>query len=258
MIDFAGQLPSPLPFVDTVPQWLGPVLLLIGTASLILWASQYAVDRLYSFNTANLQVVVLLSVVLGIVFTSLGALSEAGYVDQFSIMLVAAGRFVEGGAVIRGIRKLHYMITQRPFLENNEDLSTQFNHLVSRRELPSSLERFRPKIRYRLIQAGIGLTAVGIYIAVLWVNGLTQQTLYAVVLTWTLSVFMLAVLGLSWKLEYAEDQLSPSLIIGLLAASAGAQVYNHVNLVWDITGILVGTAAFLAGIVVGAVAVLLS
>lgn len=258
MIQFANQLPRPLPFVDTVPEWLGPTLLLIGTASLILWASQSAVDRLYSFNTESLEILVLISVVLGIVFTTLGALSRAGFVDQFSIMLVVAGRFVEGGAVIRAIRKLHYMITERPFLQNDEDLSTQIRYLASRRELPPALERFRPKIRYIAIRAVIGLTAVGIYITVLWMNGLTEQTLYAIVLTWTLSVFALAVLGLSWKLEYAEDQLAPSLIIGLLAASAGAQVYNYVNLVWDITGILVGTAAFLAGIIVGAFATILS
>lgn len=258
MTEFASQIPRPLPFVDTVPQWLGPTLLLIGIASLILWASQSAIDRFYSFETDTLHTFVLLSVVLGIVFTTIGGLSQAGYVDQFSIMLVAAGRFVEGGAIIRGIRKIHYMITQRPFLENSEAVSTQVRNLIYRRKLPPVLKRRWPKIRYIAIRGGIGLIAVGIYLAIIWNNGLTDETLYAIVLTWSLSVFALAVLGLSWKLEYAEENLSPSLIIGLLSASAGAQVYDYVNLGWDITGIIVGTVAFLAGIVFGAFAFLLS
>lgn len=238
-----AQLPRPLPLADSAPQWLGPAVLLIGVASLVLWASQIAVDKMFPAQTDGLRVLIRLLLTVGAVFTTIGAFTRAGYVGQFNLFLTGAGRFVEGGAVIRTIRKLHYWLTQRQFTGKGQD---------------SLIERFRPKIRYIAIRASIGLITVGLYFSALWLNGLTDDALYVMTLTWTLSVFVLVILGLSWTLEYAEDRLAPSLIIGLILISAGANIYDYVNLAWDLTGIIVGLGAFLLGIAFGAVAAIVS
>jgi hypothetical protein len=245
-----AQLPRPLPLADSAPQWLGPAVLLIGVASLVLWASQIAVDKMFPAQTDGLKILTRLLLTVGAVFTTIGALTRAGYFGQFNLLLTAAGRFIEGGAVIRTIRKFHYWLTERPFISEDTDSLIE--------EFRSFIEKRRPKIRYRAIQASIGLITVGLYFSALWVNGLTENTLYIITLTWTLSVFVLAVLGLSWKLEYAEERLAPSLIIGLILMSAGAHIYDYVNLAWDLTGIIVGLGAFLLGVVFGAVAAIVS
>lgn len=225
------QLPQPLPFVDEIPQWLGSTLLLVGMMILVMWALKRVLPTVSPLENEGSQVLLLLLAVVGVGATTAGALVRVGQFEPFVLFLVAAGRFVEGGAAVRGLRKMYFIVT---------NLS-----------LPGGTGSLRKRLQYIGIRAGIGFATLGLYLMVLVMTQSTSNLLYGIALTWTLSAFMLAVLGLSWKLESAEEQLAPSLILGLLAAFSGAQIFNYTNLLWDIYAIVIGSIAFLFGILTG-------
>lgn len=208
--------------------------MLFGMAAILLWGGLRLLDAVPVPGRGRQHVVLLWLVVLGTTFTVAGELLASDALGASALGLFAMGRFVEGGAAVRGLRKLAYVLRHRSF--------------------PGGAGGLKKKARYVAIRAAVGLVTTGALYGLLVAGGL-DAPLVLLTLAWTLGTFTMAILGLSWKLGSAEEQLSPSIIVGLLVAFGGATVFDYVNLLMDVTALLVGTGAFIGGVVLGAVAV---
>lgn len=220
--------PEPLPYIDTVPQWLGPTLMLLGTGLFVYWG----LERYFETGTPTGQLYALLTAV-GVTFTTAGALGITETLGMAAMVLFAVGRFVEGGASVRTLRKVSYV-------------ATNF-------ESPGGEGGLWQWVKHHLLLMATGTTTVGILYALLFIGG-TDPLLFEITLVWTMGTFITAVLGLSWKLGSAEG-MSSSLTLGLLLTFSGAAVYDYATLSADFLIIIVGFGAFLCGVLVGAVAV---
>lgn len=227
--------PEPLPFVDTAPTWLGPSLMLFGVAALVLWGVARILPRIPLIKHKKQQLVLLFLIVLGTTFTTAGALGVSRTLSTAALGLFAAGRFIEGGAAVRGFRKIIYLLRNQ--------------------SLPSDRKKLTQKVRYIAIRVSIGLITT-IFLYGIFLLNARSPPLFILTLVWTFGTFMLAVIGLSWKLGSAEEELPAPVITGLLATFSGATVYDYVTLAGDVTHILVGAVAFLIGTAVGIVAFL--
>ncbi|MFB6185450.1 MAG: hypothetical protein ABEI86_01100, partial [Halobacteriaceae archaeon] len=49
------------------------------------------------------------------------------------------------------------------------------------------------------------------------------QNPYMITLLWTMSILMTSIIGIAWKLEYVEDELGASGVIGVLLCVGGAE-----------------------------------
>lgn len=245
------QIPRPLPIVDTVPTWLGPGLLLFGTAAIVAWGIKYAIIEFLPDRTQGTQLLILLLLTIGVVFTTAGGLAQTGSVNIFVLLVIAIGRFIESGAVIRSIRKLYLLITTAA------GNSTKEKHAF-KSILLKIIERFLNKKYYIASRIGIGFATVGAYILILLINGFRTDITSSITLVWSLSVFSLAVIGLSWKLEAAEDTLSYTLVVGILAASSGSRIFNFVNLSGDVISIIVGSVGSILGLLAGVVGIVVN
>ncbi|MFB6185449.1 MAG: hypothetical protein ABEI86_01095, partial [Halobacteriaceae archaeon] len=67
------SVPQPLPYVDTVPSWLAPLMLLFGLASLLAWfLTRYVAP--YVARDEGTQTLLALLVAVGALFSGVGFL----------------------------------------------------------------------------------------------------------------------------------------------------------------------------------------
>jgi len=198
-------------FVDEVPRWLGPALIFFGIECLLgIFVSRHLI-RVHQHPPKEFQIAVWL-IILGVLFSTAGFTQIAGITPLFALLLLVLGRMIEGAATIRLLRKV-----EAAFKSGGGSGLSVFERLVS---------KFLSKLRYRAV---IGLVILVTYTAILYTvlfSPLHRSLQYDIALYWTVMVFTLSIIGLSWKLSDIQDELGSPLILGLFLCVAGAEVFN--------------------------------
>lgn len=229
MIEFVpGQVGV---FVDEVPRWLGPTLIFFGIESLLgIFVSQ-KLTRLSQHSPKEFQLAIYLAV-LGILFSTAGFTQIVGVTPLFALLLLVLGRMIEGAAVVRLLRKIEAAIES-----GGNSGQTLLERLVS---------KFLSKLRYRVLT---GLVTLATYTAISYTvlfGPLHRGLRYDIALYWTVMVFTLSIMGLSWKLSDIQDDLGSPLILGLFLCVAGAEVFNF-QAVGELATIVLGAIGHLLG-----------
>lgn len=183
-------------FFEYLPRWLAPALLVTGIALFLLgylrtfgpwWAQNWLGSAL---------------TVLGGVLIVLEAIPE--FTSVLMLLFFAFAKWFEGVGVIR-----IYRIIVGFFSTSQSDGSSVTKHVY----------------KYLLIGFIVLLTAWAIVLTVIF--GPFQLPLEnEIAIIWTVTIVLLAVVGMGFKLRSAAERLPLSLIAGFTLAAAGTEIYS--------------------------------
>lgn len=168
--------------------------------------------------------VVTASLAMGFLFAALSLLQSN--LDLYAVYLFLLFRTIEGAAAVRFYQKVaHIIVTQ---------------------SLPTS-NRFKKKAKHLLLVFAI--VAGGFGVALNIIANASGRTFpwYQLAVVYTIVSFLLAVLGVRWRLQLISDDINTPLIIGLALCIGGAEIFNFGSIFTEIAVISTGSITYQAG-----------
>jgi hypothetical protein len=220
-------------FIDEVPSWLGPALIFFGLECLLATFISRHLNRIYQHPPQEFRIAIWL-VILGTLFLTTGFSQVVGIAPLFAFLLLFFGRMIEGAAAIRLLRKVEAAI----------ESSRSSGPTLPERLLNKLLSKFR----YRALTGFVILVAYAAISYTILFGPLHQSLQYDIALYWTVMVFTLSIMGLSWKLSDIQSELGSPLLLGLFLCVGGAEVFNF-QFIGNLVTIILGTIGHFVGLV---------
>jgi hypothetical protein len=218
-------------YVDFVPPWLAPTIILTGL--LIVAAHAYA----SIFNALDLDSVgvsgyatnATAALFLGTAFAGVVGVAPWYLAGNWVLigLLGFLGQWIQGIAAVRFLQKVWIFVSERRLAGSG---------------LPKRLGYFL------IVYFVIALLVWGVIVAFVFTETLDSVT-YSVTLVWTLVVFVTSLAGLVWRLKGARKSMSTPLLVGFVLMIAGAAIQN-LSLLAEINVFLLGTAGYWGGYLV--------
>lgn len=211
-----GPVPPNLPVVAMI---LGLEIMFFGIVSLSI-EDIPLVDAMPSRE----QRVVTASLALGFFFAALSLLQSD--FDLYALYLFLLFRTIEGAAAVRFYQKVaHVILTQ---------------------SLPAS-SRFKKKAKHLLLVFAV--VAGGFGVALNIIANASDRTFpwYQLAGVYTVVSFLLAVLGVRWRLQPITDDINTLLIAGLAMCIGGAEIFNFGSIFTEIAIISAGSVTYQIG-----------
>lgn len=228
-----NTFPVQIGFVlDETPVWLGPMLVFFGLKILLTeFVGQHILTtRRYSLIEVRLGSY---SFMLGTLFATAGFTQSQGVTGLFILVLFVAGKVVEGAAAIQLLIKIKNIATAPA--AGNQSL------------VVSVKEKIISVLRYRVSLALVSIAFYSLVILSLVYGPVKQNLLTDLALYWTIALFTTTILGLSYKLNYAQEELGSVVILGLFLCVSGSEVYNY-GIVNQILTVVIGSVGHLIGL----------
>ena len=194
--------------VDYVPVWLGPALLAIGLALVMMTFGSFSFSS--ESRSMTLTGAMLLCAIGGGALMLVPFYVRRTYI--FAAGLLFAGRWIEGVAATRLVSKIIRFISGT----GSGGISATI----------------RRRFRRGAIVFGVLLITGWAAVWVLVLGPVVISRTYDLTLIWTLMVAVLSVLGLGFKFSsvdsrvYSVDRRFIPMVIGLILAVTGAELYN--------------------------------
>jgi len=216
---------------DFVPRWAGPTAIFFGVELLLLGAVRQALPRTFAFWTrlnSREEVVVTGGFALGILFSASAVLRHFDGLWAYATLLFCLGQLISGAAAVRLYKKLIYISREHSFPGNLHD-----------------------KVKKILLWLSVILIAG--WLLFLYLSGTEIYGGEGLQFIWTFVVFSMAVLGITFKLRYADAQLNKYLKAGFVLCIGGASIFNIRPGILDIFSIILGSIAYMIGFWIAAV-----
>lgn len=230
----SGMLGLPLQLsviFDFIPKWAGPTAIFLGVELLLLGAVQQALPRTFAFWTrlnSREELVVTGGFALGMLFCASAVLRRFESLWAYATLLFCLGQLISGGAAVRLYKKLIYISRERRF--------------------PGNIHN---KVKKVLLRFGVLLIAG--WLVFLYLSGTEIYGGKSLQFIWTFVVFSMAILGITFKLKYADAQLNKSLKTGFVLCIGGASIFNIQPALLDIFSTLLGSIIYMIGFGIAAV-----
>jgi hypothetical protein len=241
--------------LDYEPPWLGPAIMLIGAALLIL-------SYLFYQKSHTLQLGVIVAI------ATVAALPWAWQNSQLIVILLSfTGSWFQGVGTVRGYLKLkHYagkiksgLTRLRSRLGSQSARESTSN--AARSGNSSMLGSMPKKALWWLVFQLLGLlavvTSVWVGVGLSTIGPLTIPTLTTdIVIVWTLLTAFGAFLGLGWRFWSVRGAFPATSLIGVICIAAGAEIYNFRTLETEVALFLAAKGVYVLGFL-GAVALVI-
>lgn len=213
--------------VDFVPPWLSTAAILTGLTVVFvhLYAEIFRAFDIPSTGALGYVTNAGSALFLGVAFAALVGVVPWYLAGNWVLVGVLGflGQWTQGVSAVRFIQKLLTVLTERRF--------------------PGSVRR---RIGFSLLSfLVVVLLAWGVIYALVFTGTLGSPT-YALVLFWTLVVFVTSLLGLLWRVRGAYGSVPTLLLVGVVLMIAGASVHNFTFLT-SIRLLLLGNVGYVSG-----------
>lgn len=221
----AGAPPLQLGFLIEMPPLLGPILVGVGCAILLL---QY----LHTYHLPNLpassrtdyhrQARIVAPTVLGILLLVLGMLVRYQTVWAFIVVLFAIGRAIEGAVTVRTYRRILYYLSQiLAALTLRRSAGTDGN-----------TGGFVSYVLRRIAYQSIAFLVImgGITFATITVSVTASPVTYALPVIWATLISTTTIFVFLWDVRSVLDHIDPILVVGLLFCVLGAELHDFTNI----------------------------
>lgn len=216
---------------DFVPEWAGPTAIFFGIELLLLGAVQQALPRTFVFWTrlnSREELVVTGGFAIGLLFTTSAVLRYFNALWAYATLLFCLGQLISGAATVRLFKKIIYISREQ--------------------QLPGNLH---DKVKRMLFRVSVILIAgwlVFLYLSETRVYG--NKSLQFI---WTFVIFSMAVLGITFKLNYADAQFNRYLKTGFILCIGGASIFNIQPVLLDIVSMILGSVVYMIGFWIAAI-----
>lgn len=189
---------------DYIPRWLGPAAVFLGT-ELILGAALTTVFPVLRTEVfpSWFRFLIVGAFVLGALFAVIGVLRLYGYLWAYVAVLVALGSALQAASQVTFFVRGYILLTEGRWT--------------------GSLREKLPKVLASLF---VTLAAVTIAIRILVDGPFVYDWATELLITWTVMMFLSAVIGAAWQLRYLKHSYRQPLFVGMVLLFAGTEVYN--------------------------------
>lgn len=220
--------PIQLSFVlDFIPPWAGPAAIFIGVEIILLGLAKQTFSQIFPFwNRLNPreEAAIVGGFGLGVLLSAGAVLRHFEILWLYATLLFCLGQIINGAGAVRLYKKLLYMARER--------------------EIAGS---WRSKIKKALLRLFVIVLAGWMIILILGGTNIYRGQTSSLQFVWTFVVFMMAALGIAFKLDYATDVLNVRLRVGFILCVAGASIYNLNPFVLDLLALVLGSIAYSVG-----------
>ena len=221
-------------WIDSVPLWLAPLLVLLGVELILIYHIQQSVyvvprDNTDLQHTDKISIptrdykLLISGLTFGILLSAIAVIQNYQISNWYIILLLFCGRAIEGVAAIRFYKKMVRFTRSRRWGGD-----------------------FGAKIKHKL--TAIFIIFIGLYfIGYAIVNGPFLRSLgYTIQFIWTIVTLFVTFIGLHWKLRPVRDKFDQKIIFGVILFTTGAELFNFAFI-----GQLIATLAGAFGYTIG-------
>jgi len=220
-------------FIETTPSGLPILVIVLGLEFIFFGVVDMAKSDVPIIDSMPPQErkMVSLCLALGFLFAALSLLQSN--LSVYAVYLFLLFRTLEGAAAVLFYQKVAHVITNR--------------------SLPSST-RFKEKAKHLLLVFAIVAGGLGVAFHLLADASGTNFPWYQLAGVYTIVSFLLAILGVRWRLQPLSDDMNTPLIVGLALCIGGAEIFNYGSIFTEIAitglGVLTYQAGFWAAVVI--------
>lgn len=232
-----------LQIVPAVPSWLPPAVVLVGMELTFLWIAKEELLPQISptIGVTNLErKAILVTFVSGVLITSMPLIQVFGLRAPFMILLFALGQSIEGVASIRF------------YVRVGQWLNSEGSGLDSK-WAKARLTELKYRFKYRVFIYFTILFSVSLIVSLLSVTNLRIPPLRIFALFWTISMLIISVFGLNWKLRDIDNQLPRTARLGLILAISGAVTFGFGSWEIELAAQAIGAVGYALGFWYGAI-----
>jgi len=223
-------------FLNSVPGWLAPALVLIGIELVLIRYIEQSVnvvarrpeidDNSSTGMTAlphrDYQLLIG-GLTLGILFSAIAVIQRFQISNLYAMLLLFCGRAIEGVVAVRFYKKVVRFLRTR--------------------QLSGDLAK---RVRHKLTM--LFIIVVGVYLlGYALLRGPFLRSLgYTIQFVWTVTTLFLTAFGLRWKLRPVQDRFDRKVILGVILFVTGAELFNYTFL-GELAATVVGSLGYTVG-----------
>lgn len=230
--------------VPAVPVWFPAAVIFFGIEFLLIWYFQSVLDRsstgLSEAVTSRERRLIIGSLVVGYLFLAVAFIRQYASVASLSMYLFFLTRVMEGAASLRFFKKIF------EFLSGGSSGASPMRAIFT---------WFLPRIKYWLLSLFVGLVTISLMVHVLTRDAVIQEPKFKIALIYTLGSFLIAVLGVAYRLRSTPEVFNRVAKFGIILCLAGAAIYDYGTLAGEFVAWGVGIAGYTVGFWVAAVVI---
>jgi hypothetical protein len=213
--------------LDTVPEWVAPILVILGIEIIIGRKIVLAIGNLQKTRQVQItnreQRAIIGGLTLGILFSALAVIQKVQISNEYAILLLFCGRAIEGAAAIRFYKKIIVFLRDGKYSGS----------IVS-------------KVKHKLTILFILSITIFVFIYILIDGPIFNSIGYSVQFLWMISVLSITTLSLRWKLRPVWGIVDRKSLIGVLFFVGGAEIFNH-SFLGEVVALIAGAIGYTLG-----------